>query len=221
MRGLPAEKGLAYPTGEWRPQLSSQRMSVGLDVHARSVVSAAIDERTGEVVRRRFGYDPAVVVEWVRSLPQPAAVTYEAGPTGFALARSFASAGIECQVAAPSKLQRPTGDRVKTDARDALHLARLLRLGEIVAVRIPSLGLIGSMGRVGAAGDNAAMESFFSLLQKNVLNSRPWPTRIELRLAIVTWIEATYHRRRRQRALGRLTPVEFEAIMTTPAASAA
>ena len=82
-------------------------------------------------------------------------------------------------------------------------------------------GLVGSMGRVGAAGDNAAMESFFALLQKNVLNTRNWATRQELRLAIVTWIERTYHRRRRQRALGRLTPVEFEAIMTTPAASAA
>ena len=82
-------------------------------------------------------------------------------------------------------------------------------------------GLVGSMGRVGAAGDNAAMESFFALLQKNVLNTRPWATRQELRLAIVTWIERTYHRRRRQRSLGRLTPVEFEAIMTTRAASAA
>ena len=77
------------------------------------------------------------------------------------------------------------------------------------------------MGRLGAAGDNAAMESFFALLQKNVLNSRRWATRQELRMAIVTWIERTYHRRRRQRVLGRLTPVEFEAIMTTPAASAA
>jgi putative transposase len=82
-------------------------------------------------------------------------------------------------------------------------------------------GLVGSMGRVGAAGDNAAMESFFALLQKNVLNSRRWATRQELRLTIVTWIERTYHRRRRQRVLGRLTPVEFEAIMTTRAASAA
>lgn len=81
--------------------------------------------------------------------------------------------------------------------------------------------LVGSMGRVGAAGDNAAMESFFALLQKNVLNSHAWGTRLELRLAIVTWIERTYHRRRRQRALGRLTPIEFEAIMTTPAAHAA
>ena len=73
-------------------------------------------------------------------------------------------------------------------------------------------GLLGSMGKVGAAGDNAAMESFFALLQKNVLNSRRWSSRAELRLAIVTWIERTYHRRRRQRALGKTTPVEFETI---------
>jgi len=73
-------------------------------------------------------------------------------------------------------------------------------------------GLTGSMGRVGACGDNASMESFFSLLQNNVLDRRRWETREELRLAIVTWIERTYHRRRRQRALGRLTPVEFELL---------
>lgn len=81
--------------------------------------------------------------------------------------------------------------------------------------------MVGSMGRVGAAGDNAAMESFFSLLQKNVLNRQTWATREELRIAIVTWIERTYHRRRRQDRLGRLTPVEFETIMTTPATQAA
>ena len=82
-------------------------------------------------------------------------------------------------------------------------------------------GMVGSMGRVGAAGDNAAMESFFSLLQKNVLNRRNWATRNELRLAIVTWIERTYHRRRRQARLGRLTPVEYEAIMNIQVALAA
>lgn len=81
--------------------------------------------------------------------------------------------------------------------------------------------MVGSMGRVGAAGDNAAMESFFSLLQKNVLNRAAWTTRDQLRIAIVTWIERTYHRRRRQARLGRLTPIEFEAIMNTPAALAA
>ena len=76
------------------------------------------------------------------------------------------------------------------------------------------------MGRVGACGDNAAMESFFALLQKNVLNQRRWDTRDELRIAIVTWIERTYRRRRRQARLGRLTPVEFEAMINTAAAAA-
>ena len=74
------------------------------------------------------------------------------------------------------------------------------------------------MGWVGACGDNAAVESFFALLQKNVLDRQRWPTRDELRMAIITWIERTYHRRR-QRRLGRLTPVEYETL--TPAAAAA
>ena len=80
--------------------------------------------------------------------------------------------------------------------------------------------LRGSMGRVGACGDNAAMESFFALLQRNVLDRQRWATRAELRLAIVTWIERTYHRRRRQRALGKLTPIEFE-LLHRPVATAA
>ncbi|MBF6423036.1 DDE-type integrase/transposase/recombinase, partial [Nocardia farcinica] len=81
--------------------------------------------------------------------------------------------------------------------------------------------MVGSMGRVGAAGDNAAMESFFSLLQRNVLDRRGWGTREQLRIAIVVWIERTYHRRRRQDRLGRLTPIEYEAIMTPAARHAA
>ena len=80
--------------------------------------------------------------------------------------------------------------------------------------------LIGSMGKVGAAGDNAAMESFFALLQKNVLDRKRWRTREELRIAIITWIERTYHRRRRQARLGRLTPIEYETILN-PAVSLA
>src|SRR4051812_26517702 len=68
--------------------------------------------------------------------------------------------------------------------------------------------MVGSMGRVGAAGDNAAMESFFGLLQNNVLNRRSWATGEQLRIAIVTGIERTYHRRRRQTRLARLTPIE-------------
>jgi putative transposase len=57
------------------------------------------------------------------------------------------------------------------------------------------------------------MESFFSRLQKNVLNRRRWQTREQLRLAIVVWIERTYHRRPRQDTLGRLTPIEFETLL--------
>jgi transposase InsO family protein len=82
-------------------------------------------------------------------------------------------------------------------------------------------GMVGSMGQVGSAADNAAMESFFALLQNNVLDRRRWASRDELRIAIITWIERTYHRRRRQAALGRLTPIEYELIMTTPASQAA
>jgi transposase InsO family protein len=79
--------------------------------------------------------------------------------------------------------------------------------------------LQGSMGRVGACDDNAAMESFFALLQKNVLNRQRWETREELRLAIITWIEKTYHRKRRQRRLGKLTPIEFETLLQIPQAA--
>jgi putative transposase len=73
-------------------------------------------------------------------------------------------------------------------------------------------GLQGSMGRVGACGDNAAMESFNSLLQKNVLDTKRWATRDELRLAIVTWIHHKYNGQRRQRRLGRQTPITFEKL---------
>src|SRR3546814_13154095 len=77
-------------------------------------------------------------------------------------------------------------------------------------------GMVGSMGQVGSAGDNAAMESFFALLQKNVLDRQRWATRTELRLAIVTWIESTYHRRRRPTRLAPLTPHEFTTHPTPP-----
>ena len=119
--------------------MKRQRTSIGLDVHARSVVGCGLDGDTGEVFQRRLCPDHREVLEWIGSLPAPVAVTYEAGPTGFGLARALDAAGIDCVVAAPSKLQRPAGDRVKTDARDAAHLARLLHLGQVVAVTIPSV----------------------------------------------------------------------------------
>ena len=116
----------------------TERTSVGLDVHARSVVAAAIDGVTGELIRSRLTPSHEHIRSWLSDLPGPVAVAYEAGPTGFGLARSLTDAGIRCEVVAPSKLQRPSGDRVKTDAKDAVHLARLLRLDEYVAVSVPS-----------------------------------------------------------------------------------
>jgi len=86
---------------------------------------------------------------------------------------------------------------------------------------LAAAGLQGSMGRVASAGDNAAMESFWSLLQKNVLNTRSWRSREKLRYAIMLWIEHTYNRRRSQRGLGKLTPVEFELAFTNNVAQAA
>ena len=106
----------------------TERTSVGLDVHARSVAAAAIDGATGELIQARLTPDHGHIRSWIQDLPGPVAVTYEAGPTGFGLARSLEADGTRCVIAAPSKLQRPSGDRVKTDARDAVHLARLLRV---------------------------------------------------------------------------------------------
>ncbi|HET7276797.1 MAG TPA: IS110 family transposase [Dermatophilaceae bacterium] len=118
----------------------TERTSVGLDVHARSVAAAAIDGVTGELFQQRLTPSYEHIRSWVQGLPGPVAVAYEAGPTGFDLYRELTAAGIRCEVAAPSKLQKPSGDRVKTDAKDAVHLARLLRLDEITPVAIPSVG---------------------------------------------------------------------------------
>jgi len=117
----------------------TERTSVGLDVHARSVAAAAIDGVTGELFQAKLTPSHEHIRSWVQDLPGPVAVTYEAGPTGFDLYRALVAAGIRCEVAAPSKLQKPSGDRVKTDAKDAIHLAKLLRLDEITAVAIPSV----------------------------------------------------------------------------------
>jgi putative transposase len=104
-------------------------------------------------------------------------------------------------------LRSPVGTICHSDRGSQFRSKKVVRI-------LKNNGLHGSMGRVGSSGDNAAMESFFSLLQKNVLNTKRWQTREELRLAIVIWIETKYNRRRRQRALGKLTPVEFENIYT-------
>jgi transposase len=111
---------------------------VGLDVHARSVVAGVIDVGSGEVRSLRVPSGCEATVAWLQTLPAPVRVVYEAGPTGYGLARACAGAEIDCVVAAPSRV-RAAADRVKTDRRDAERLARLLRLGEITPVRIPTL----------------------------------------------------------------------------------
>ena len=116
-----------------------ERTCVGLDVHARSVVAAAIDGVTGELSQARLTPSHDHIRSWIEQFDGPVAVAYEAGPTGFGLYRALNAVGVRCVVAAPSKLQRPPGDRVKTDAKDAVHLARLLRLGEITAVTVPTV----------------------------------------------------------------------------------
>ena len=115
---------------------------------------------------------------------------------------SLAAAALRNAIA----LRSPDGTIVHSDRGSQFRSKKVVRL-------LKNSGLKGSMGRVGSSGDNAAMESFFSLLQKNVLDTRRWTSREELRLAIVVWIETKYNRRRRrQRGLGKLTPVEFEMI---------
>jgi transposase len=117
----------------------NERTTVGLDVHARSVVAEAVDWSSGQVFSTRLVPTEQVVLDWVGELPGPVAVTYEAGPTGFGLARALTTAGVRCVVVAPSKVERPPGDRVKTDRRDARRLARLLHIGEITGVRVPTV----------------------------------------------------------------------------------
>ena len=116
-----------------------ERTSVGLDVHARSIVAGVLDVETGEMWSERLPVATEAVLGWVGSLPGPVAVAYEAGPTGFGLARALQMAGVGCVVVAPSKLERPPGDRVKTDRRDAERLARLLHIGELPGVRVPTV----------------------------------------------------------------------------------
>jgi transposase len=112
---------------------------VGLDVHARSVVAGLIDEATGEVRAVRAPHATEDLVGWLGTLAGPVHTTYEAGPTGYGLARALEDAGIACLVAAPGRIPRTSGERVKNDRRDAERLARLLRAGELVAVAVPTM----------------------------------------------------------------------------------
>jgi transposase len=112
---------------------------VGLDVHAHESTVAVFDQRTGELVTKRMVGRPHELLGWLRGVERPARMVYEAGPTGYGLARRARAAGIEMVVCAPGRTDRPPADRVKTDKRDAIRLARLLAAGELSIVTIPSV----------------------------------------------------------------------------------
>jgi transposase len=115
------------------------RSWAGLDVHAAKVIAASVDGVSGELRFTRLGGATGGVVAFCRALPAPVRVAYEAGPTGFGVARELAAVGVECVVAAPGKIARAPQDRVKTDRRDAERLVRLLMAGELHPVRVPSV----------------------------------------------------------------------------------
>jgi transposase len=113
---------------------------IGLDVHARSVHASVVESVTGEMRRRRVsGSEVGPLVEWLASFPGPVRACYEAGPTGYGLARAARAAGIWMDVIAPSKTPRKPGERIKNDPRDAEHLVRQLMAGGLTAIRVPSL----------------------------------------------------------------------------------
>jgi transposase len=117
--------------------VAKARTLVGLDVHATKIVAAVLDAETGEVQWFRLGGDVADAAGLCAELPRPVRAAYEAGPTGYGLARELERRGVQCVVAAPSKIPRAAGDRVKTDRRDAELLVRLLLAGKLHPVRVP------------------------------------------------------------------------------------
>lgn len=117
--------------------MAKARSLVGLDVHATKIVAAVLDADTGELGMFVLNGENAGAAALCAGLPRPVRAAYEAGPTGYTLARELAKRGIECVVAAPSKIPRATGDKVKNDRRDAEHLVRLLLAGKLHPVRVP------------------------------------------------------------------------------------
>jgi len=117
--------------------MAKARTLVGLDVHATKIVAAVLDAETGQLQTFRMSGESETAAGFCAALPRPVRVAYEAGPTGYGLARELAKRSVECVVAAPGKIPRAAGDRIKTDRRDAEHLVRLLLAGKLHAVRVP------------------------------------------------------------------------------------
>ena len=118
--------------------MTKVRTWVGLDVHAAKVVACVVDAQSGEMTVRRLPGDATEVVAFCGRLAGPTRVAYEAGPTGFGLARALHAVGMGCVIAAPGKIERPAQDRVKTDRRDAERLVRLLMIDGLHAVGVPT-----------------------------------------------------------------------------------
>jgi transposase len=112
---------------------------VGLDVHARQTHAAVLTPDTGEVQSSRLRLAPDDIVGFLAGLPGPVRAVYEAGPTGFGLARAGRERGIDVRVVAPGSIPKGPGDRVKTDKRDALRLVRLLAAGELAFAFVPTV----------------------------------------------------------------------------------
>jgi transposase len=117
--------------------MAKARTLAGLDVHAAKIVAAVLDVESGELRLFRLPGDVTEAARFCSGLARPVRATYEAGPTGYGLARELERRGIDCLVCAPGKIPRAASDRVKTDRRDAEHLVRLLLAGELHAVRVP------------------------------------------------------------------------------------
>jgi transposase len=129
----------------------SRTVTVGLDVHARSIRLAAV--RADELLEERtLPYDEEAVERALRRWPAVRSC-YEAGPTGFGLYRHLVERGIDCQVVAPGLVPRRPGERVKTDSRDARKLARLLAGGLLEPIFVPSPELEAARDLVRARED--------------------------------------------------------------------
>jgi transposase len=127
--------------GEGSVDVSEGICFAGLDVHARKTAAAAVQLGSGEVWKAQISGSPTAAIEWLQSLPGPVRAVYEAGPTGFGLARAARSAGLEVMVCSPGAIPRQPGDEIKTDMRDALKLARLHAAGQLRPVSVPSVEL--------------------------------------------------------------------------------
>jgi transposase len=112
---------------------------VGLDVHARQTHAAILDPASGELRVSRLRMPAVEVAAFLQGLGPRTLAVYEAGPTGFGLARAAGERGIEVRVVAPGSIPKGSGDRVKTDRRDAIRLVRLLAAGELSFAFVPSI----------------------------------------------------------------------------------